>query len=72
MAADSIIIDIAEEYMKKDTTINYLKDFTPRLYQENIFSTCTKHNTLVVLPTGVGKTAIFLIIRRPMGVCHRL
>ena len=39
-----------------------LKDFTPRLYQEHIFHTCTKQNTLVVLPTGVGKTAIFLLM----------
>ncbi|MGV8086669.1 MAG: hypothetical protein ACP5N1_03490, partial [Candidatus Woesearchaeota archaeon] len=62
MAADSIIVDIAEEYMKKDTTITYLKDFVPRLYQENIFNTCTRYNTLVVLPTGVGKTAIFLMM----------
>ncbi len=40
----------------------YLKDFEPRLYQESIFNTCTKHNTLVVLPTGIGKTAIFLMM----------
>lgn len=62
MAADSIIVDIVEDYMKKDTTIDYLKDFQPRLYQESIFSTCTRFNTLVVLPTGVGKTAIFLMM----------
>lgn len=35
-----------------------LKDFTPRLYQETIFATCAQKNTLVVLPTGMGKTAI--------------
>lgn len=46
----------------KDKVTSYLKDFTPRLYQENIFNTCTKNNTLVVLPTGVGKTAIFLMM----------
>src|SRR3989344_8970634 len=40
----------------------YLKDFEPRLYQESIFHTCTKHNTLVVLPTGIGQTAIFLMM----------
>ncbi|MEM4637710.1 MAG: DEAD/DEAH box helicase [Candidatus Woesearchaeota archaeon] len=40
----------------------YLKDFQPRLYQEAIFNTCTKHNTLVILPTGIGKTAIFLMM----------
>jgi len=53
---------IAEEYMKKDRVVNYLMDFTPRLYQESIFSTCTNNNTMVVLPTGVGKTAIFLMM----------
>jgi Fanconi anemia group M protein len=65
MTADSIIVNVNEDFMRKDTTTNtivYLKDFTPRLYQENIFNTCTKHNTLVVLPTGVGKTAIFLMM----------
>ncbi|MCB9362464.1 DEAD/DEAH box helicase [Candidatus Woesearchaeota archaeon] len=36
--------------------------FTPRLYQESIFSTCALHNTLVVLPTGLGKTNIFLMV----------
>lgn len=30
----------------------------PRLYQELIFNTATLHNTLVVLPTGLGKTLI--------------
>jgi len=39
-----------------------LKDFTPRIYQESIFNTCTLNNTLVVLPTGIGKTAIFLMM----------
>jgi Fanconi anemia group M protein len=64
MAADSIVVNIVEDYMKqdKDKIVSYLKDFTPRLYQESIFNTCTKNNTLVVLPTGVGKTAIFLMM----------
>ncbi|MFC1690987.1 DEAD/DEAH box helicase [Nanoarchaeota archaeon] len=39
-----------------------LKDFTPRLYQETIFATASMHNTLVVLPTGMGKTAISLLL----------
>ena len=38
-----------------------LKNFTPRIYQESIFNTCTRYNTLVVLPTGLGKTNIFLM-----------
>ena len=39
-----------------------LTNFTPRLYQETILHTCTKHNSLVVLPTGMGKTAISLML----------
>ena len=30
----------------------------PRLYQKNIAETCESHSTLVVLPTGLGKTLI--------------
>ncbi|PIN77188.1 DEAD/DEAH box helicase [Candidatus Woesearchaeota archaeon CG10_big_fil_rev_8_21_14_0_10_34_8] len=44
-----------------------LKDFTPRLYQETIFATVSQHNTLVVLPTGMGKTAIAMML-----AVHRL
>src|SRR3989344_3899338 len=44
-----------------------LKNFEPRLYQETIFSTCSQSNTLVVLPTGLGKTAISLML-----ACQRL
>ena len=44
-----------------------LKEFTPRLYQETIFNTCINKNTLVVLPTGTGKTAIALML-----ASHRL
>lgn len=39
-----------------------IKDFTPRLYQETILATCAQKNTLVVLPTGLGKTNIFLML----------
>ena len=39
-----------------------IKDFKPRLYQESILGTCTQKNTLVVLPTGLGKTNIFLML----------
>lgn len=39
-----------------------LKDFTPRLYQQTILATAIKHNTLVVLPTGLGKTALALLL----------
>ncbi|MBD3164450.1 DEAD/DEAH box helicase [Candidatus Woesearchaeota archaeon] len=39
-----------------------IKDFQPRLYQQTIFATSIKYNTLVVLPTGMGKTNIFLML----------
>lgn len=44
-----------------------LEGFTPRLYQETIFGTCSMKNTLVVLPTGMGKTAIAMML-----AAHRL
>ena len=39
-----------------------IKNFTPRLYQETILATAAEKNTLVVLPTGMGKTNIFLLL----------
>src|SRR3989338_10481876 len=44
-----------------------LKDVTPRLYQEAIFASCCDKNSLVVLPTGLGKTLISLML-----AVHRL
>src|SRR3990167_1523937 len=39
-----------------------LRNFTPRLYQQTILGTAARHNTLVVLPTGLGKTAVAFIL----------
>jgi len=39
-----------------------LRNFTPRLYQQTILGTAARHNTLVVLPTGLGKTAIAFLL----------
>ncbi|HLD86879.1 MAG TPA: DEAD/DEAH box helicase [Candidatus Nanoarchaeia archaeon] len=39
-----------------------IKGFTPRLYQQTILATAVAKNTLVVLPTGMGKTNIFLML----------
>ncbi len=36
--------------------------FQPRLYQETILATASEKNTLVVLPTGMGKTAISFML----------
>ncbi len=42
--------------------MEFLKNIQPREYQEKIFQTCLKGNCLVVLPTGLGKTLIALMI----------
>lgn len=39
-----------------------LRNLEPRLYQESIFSSAVSANTLVVLPTGLGKTAIAILM----------
>lgn len=39
-----------------------LQNIKPRKYQEAILATAKKHNTLVVLPTGMGKTLIALML----------
>lgn len=39
-----------------------LINITPRKYQQDIYNTCKNHNCLVVLPTGVGKTLIGLML----------
>ncbi|MEM4230738.1 MAG: DEAD/DEAH box helicase [Candidatus Pacearchaeota archaeon] len=48
--------------------LKYLKDIKPREYQEKIFQTCREKNTLVILPTGLGKTliALLLVIERQL------
>jgi ERCC4-related helicase len=40
----------------------FLQDITPREYQQKIFETCREKNCLVVLPTGIGKTLIALML----------
>ena len=39
-----------------------LNNFIPRRYQETILGTCSLKNCLVVLPTGLGKTGIALLL----------
>ena len=40
----------------------FLPNIKPREYQKKIFETCVKKNCLVVLPTGLGKTLIALML----------
>lgn len=40
----------------------YLTAIEPREYQKQIFQTCRNKNTLVILPTGLGKTLIALML----------
>ena len=42
--------------------MNFLIGISPRKYQNNIFKTCLEKNCLVVLPTGLGKTLISLML----------
>src|SRR3989338_5596052 len=42
--------------------MEFLKDILPRDYQQKIFETCKGKNCLVVLPTGIGKTLVALML----------
>ena len=42
--------------------MEFLNNLEPREYQEEIFKTCVDKNCLVVLPTGLGKTLIALML----------
>ncbi|MDE1848411.1 MAG: DEAD/DEAH box helicase [Nanoarchaeota archaeon] len=42
--------------------MEFLKEISPRDYQQKIFETCRDKNCLVVLPTGLGKTLIALML----------
>lgn len=40
----------------------FLQNISPRDYQKQIFEKCVKKNCLVILPTGIGKTLIALML----------
>ena len=42
--------------------MDFLENIKPRKYQEEIFNTCREKNCLVILPTGIGKTLIGLML----------
>ncbi len=46
------------------TTVNSLVDISTREYQETIARSALNANTLVVIPTGLGKTIIALLVAR--------
>ncbi len=48
--------------MPQKTDFPFLKGIKPRRYQQEILKTCLKENCLVVLPTGIGKTLIALML----------
>ncbi|MFT4310175.1 MAG: ERCC4 domain-containing protein [Candidatus Woesearchaeota archaeon] len=51
-----------QQSFMNDSPQELLKGFSPRLYQKNIAKVCLEKNTLVVLPTGLGKTGIALVV----------
>lgn len=42
--------------------MEFLQNIKPREYQEKIYETCINKNCLVILPTGLGKTLIALML----------
>jgi len=42
--------------------MKFLENISPREYQQKIFETCKEKNCLVVVPTGLGKTLIALML----------
>ena len=42
--------------------MEFLENIQPREYQKEILKTCVEKNCLVVLPTGLGKTLIALML----------
>lgn len=42
--------------------MKFLQKISPREYQQRIFETCSKKNCLVILPTGLGKTLVALML----------
>src|SRR3989344_3599470 len=42
--------------------MEFLEKITPREYQQKIFEKCINKNCLIVLPTGLGKTLIALML----------
>ena len=42
--------------------MEFLEKITPRKYQQEIFEKCVEKNCLIVLPTGLGKTLIALML----------
>ena len=42
--------------------MEFLEGIEPREYQQKIYKTCVEKNCLVVLPTGIGKTLIALML----------
>lgn len=53
---------VARYINKKHICAFMIKNLKPRLYQETIFKSCSKKNCLVVLPTGMGKTLIAILL----------
>ena len=59
---EAIMVDTEKLNIPSAVQKYMLKNISPRLYQETILSTCVNANCLVVLPTGMGKTLLALML----------
>jgi len=59
---EAVYVDIDKHINKEPSPKYVLKNITPRLYQETMLAGCVTSNCLVVLPTGMGKTVIALML----------
>src|SRR3989338_8440785 len=53
---------VIEKEIKGDDRTKFLLNISPRDYQAEIVEKCKDKNTLVVLPTGIGKTLVALML----------
>ena len=53
---------VIEKEIKGDDRTKFLLNISPRDYQAEIVEKCRDKNTLVVIPTGIGKTLIALML----------
>jgi len=60
--AAGIIFKLTIPQVNMENIKKFLKNIEPRAYQIEIYKTCKEKNCLVILPTGMGKTLVALML----------